>query len=50
MKRQPPDRYLLNQKIIALLLDSIEQERMSNRIFKKQLKAKQQLLNQLRSN
>jgi hypothetical protein len=36
----PPDRYLLNQQIIALLLDSIEQEKKSNRIFKKQLKAK----------
>jgi len=30
------------------LLDSIEQEKKSNRIFKKQLKAKQQLLCQLR--
>lgn len=47
-EKPSPDRYLINQQIINLLLDSIEQEKKSNRIFRKQLKAKQQLLAQLR--
>lgn len=40
-------RYMLNQEIIRVLIDSIEEERKSNRIFEKQLQIKILLLSQL---
>jgi hypothetical protein len=44
------EQYLINIEIIQTLIESIEEEKKSNRIFEKQLKAKRELLGQMRAN